>query len=350
MRNYKKYLAAILAATMTIGAPAAAMAASVSPTEYTDPNEATGTITGTGGVEGSRSTDVFKVAVTTIPTDSTMYNFILDPEGLIEASGATKYGSKKFAPSTTMYFENVTDKNANSDDYSNRSDYLTVINKGTMNVDATVTAKVSGLGSIKLAASSAFTNDTDASIFMELVDDGTGHAAVTDDGASLTKEIVASTTPNLWKTVYDAATQTYVYTENPSVTATYNESKFALSGASNPAGDWSNLTEATPTVEVVWKVVEHVTPAAPSIATTTYANTGEAVNVTFDLGKGNLAATAIASVKNGTTELLGGDMIKVEGTTLTVKAKYLTTLTTTTTLAVEFNDTAKTKVNLRFTK
>lgn len=353
MRNYKKYLAAILAATMTIGAPAAVMAAGVTPTEYTDPDNATGTINGTGGLEGSLSTDVFKVAVTTIPDDSTFYDFILDPEKLITRSNGAAY-SESFVTDKTMYFRNVNDK-TDSKDYSDRSDYVTITNKGTMPVDATITAEVDGLGTaIKLAENKTFTDDKDASIYMELVDGAATPktAAITADGASLTTTIAASSTPNLWKTEYNATTHKYEYNVNTAVTATYNDYKFALSGASNPNGDWSAVGAVAPTVEVVWTVVPFVA-RIPSIANRTYTMTaGSPVEVAVDLGSGDKAATNVTitySVSSGDRTLDKSSYTLKDGK-LTFTSAYIDTMlnagVSSRVMKVTFNDPAKTVINV----
>ncbi len=111
MRNYKKYLAATLAAAMVLGNSAIAFAASPStPSSPSDvvltgtPSEGqtlTGTITGNAGMEGNVTTDVFSVVVPAfavdpgdIPVDVAnprddlesgrgVFDFILDPQKLI---------------------------------------------------------------------------------------------------------------------------------------------------------------------------------------------------------------------------------------------------------------------------
>lgn len=376
MLNYKKYLAAALAATMVVGSSTVAFAAT-SPsnfemsgsdvkTEDRDEDHATGTINGAGSVEGYVEKDVFKVEVPTIPENSTLFNFILDPQGLIEATQGAAYNTAAgsnvtFTTGTTMYFKNDIDKAAGGEDYSNKSDYVELKNKGTVDVDASVTAKLTELGSIKMATSDTFTStDEDASIYLALVDDQTTPATkvLTADAAGVTLDggtIAASATPDFYTVEY-SETEGYTYVLDPTVNATFNSFKFALTGASNEYGDWSKLTEAAPKVQVVWSVVAHVDPTAPSIATTSYANTGAAIDVTIDLGAGALAATGIEKITfddAGTEKTLDAanySFGEVGDGVLRFRGSYVGTLTATQTLTIVFNDTAKTEVEITLTK
>ena len=88
---------------------------------------------------------------------------------------------------------------------------------------------------------------------------------------------------------------------------------------------------------------------APSIATTTYTLVADTpLAVTFDLGNGAKAATAIASVKKG-ANAVNSSFYSVEGNTLTFNATYVNALReagSAATIAVTFNDSANTVVNL----
>lgn len=376
MLNYKKYLAAALAATMVVGSSTIAFAATT-PSNFEmsgsdvvvsdkDADSAKGTIDGTGKVEGYVEQEVFKVEVPTIPTGSTLFNFILDPQGLIEATNGAAYNTAAgsnvtFTTGTTMYFKNDIDKAAGNEDYSNKSDYVELKNKGTIDVDASVTATMSDLGDIEMATSNTFAASDDAtSIYLALVDNKTTPTTrvLTADAAGVTLEsgtIAKSATANYYKVEY--ADGKYSYELDPAVNATFNSFKFALTGASNPNGDWSKLTTAAPKVKVVWSVVAHRDPAAPSIATTTYANTGAAIDVMIDLGAGNLAATGIDKITfeepAGTEQTLDASNYsfgEVGDGVLRFRGSYVTTLTATRTLTIVFNDTAKTEVDITLTK
>lgn len=368
MLSYRKYLAAALAATMVVGSSTIAFAATtpsnfemsgsdVLTTDKDDPNTATDTITGTGGVEGYVKEDVFKVQVPVLATDSEIFNFTLDPQGLIERTNADRYTADglTFTDDTTMYFRNQIDKQ-NSKDFSNRSDYFELVNKSTMDVDASVKATVSNLGTgdnvIQLTDDKNFADDTSTSIYLALIDGARtpNEEPIMAEGAVMESgTIAASTTANLYVPTWDGATGKYNYDIDPVVaaSATFNSFKFALTGASNSEGDWTNLTTAAPKVEVVWKVVPHV--EKPTIATTTYPVTaGQDVVINVNL---NGVATGITSItyknSSGADATLAAENFTFDATngTLTMKSAYTDALASRTRdFTIEFNDTAKTKI------
>lgn len=347
MLNYKKYLAAALAATMVVGSSTIAFAAT-SPsnfemsgsdikTEDRDKDHATGTIDGTGKVEGYVEQEVFKVEVPTIPTGSTLFNFILDPQGLIEATQGAAYNTAAgsnvtFTTNTTMYFKNDIDKTGGND-YSNQSDYVELKNKGTVDVDASVTATVTNLDKIEMATSDTFDADDDStSIYLALVDDGTAEEALTADAAGVTLDggtIAKSTTPNYYKVDY--VDGKYTYELDPTITANFNSFKFALTGASNPNGDWSKLTTVQPKVKVVWSVVTHINPVAPTAPTgATFAIPAEVpadgVLIPMSMGAGSAAATTITVTYTnsaGEAATLAEERYEVLPTGLRIRASYL---------------------------
>jgi len=104
------------------------------------------------------------------------------------------------------------------------------------------------------------------------------------------------------------------------------------------------LTYSAPIAEVL-----------PSIATTTYAiDAATAKVITVALGAGTGTATGIESIKIGSTALTPTTDYTISGTTLTLTAAYVNAQIAATdkasrTLAVTFNNTAKTVVNLTIT-
>lgn len=381
MLNYKKYLAAALAATMVVGSSTVAFAAT-SPsnfemsgsdvkTEDRDADKATGTINATGKVEGYVEQEVFKVEVPTIPEKSTLFNFILDPQGLIEATQGAAYNTAAgsnvtFTTNTTMYFKNDINKAAGNEDYSNKSDYVELKNKGTIDVDASVTATVAALDKIEMATSETFDADDDStSIYLALVDDGTGKEVLTADAAGVTLDggtIAKSTTTDYYKVDY--VDGKYTYELDPTVNATFNSFKFALTGASNPNGDWSQLTKAAPTVKVVWSVVAHVNPVAPTApANVTVAVPAEVpdngITIPMSMGAGSAAATTITVTytnSSGQAATLAEERYEVLPTGLRIRASYLRDSYANFagagrefTVTLGFEDTTKTPVTGKFT-
>ncbi len=89
--------------------------------------------------------------------------------------------------------------------------------------------------------------------------------------------------------------------------------------------------------------------AAPSITPTTYTLVADTpLAVTFSLGNGSRAATAIASVKKGSNDV-NSSFYTIAGNTLTFNATYVNALRdagSAATITVKFNDSANTTVNL----
>ena len=89
--------------------------------------------------------------------------------------------------------------------------------------------------------------------------------------------------------------------------------------------------------------------AAPSIATTTYNLVADtAVNISVNLGSGDLAATAVTGLKNGSQDL-PSDAWSYSNGVLTITAARVNSIVNagvTRTYTVIFNDTDGTTVNI----
>lgn len=318
MRNYKKYLAAALAATMALGTSATAFAASglatpsvtATPSDKFTEDEAQGSMGGTGNIAGIIDKNVFHVVVPTIDDTNTYYNFILDPQRLIGATGgASLPAGQTFDKGAdnkgqTLYFRNIPngdDLAGSTFDYSNKSQGFQVTNKSTMDVDVTFTAKLTeATGAITMAENADFEDadgnaTTDASIYLGIIKDGAAAVAVSKDGTSVSAALTGAPA-NAYKEDIDPDTGKFVYKLDPTASVTFTDTVFNLTGACNPDGDWLEVDPAIePKLEVTWKVVEHTTK--PSIPTTTYTRvSGQPLAITVNLGTAPDNATGIESI------------------------------------------------------
>lgn len=374
MRNYKKYLAATMAAAMVLGTSATAFAAAglatpsvaATPSDKFSEDEAKGDLGGTGSVAGIVDKNVFHVVVPAIDDANTYYNFILDPQKLIGATnGASLPSGQTFDKGAdnkgqTLYFRNIPngdDLAGSTFDYSNKSQGFQVTNKSTMDVDVTFTAKLTeATGAIQMAEKADFKDaegnaTTDASVYLGIIKDGAAAVTVGADGTSVPATLGAAP-GNAYKEGYDEDTGKFVYKLDPTATGvTFTNTIFNLTGACNPNGDWLEVDPTiAPKIQVTWKVVEHTTK--PSIPTTTYTRTtGQPLAITVNLGVAPDAATGIESVTfvnpNGVTRpLTAGTDYTFSGTTLTLAAATVDALTASRTYTVTFNDTAKTAVEI----
>ena len=342
----KKLMVAGLVATMVMGSSVVAFA---------EEPANTGNTTGTGVVEGVVNKDVFSFVLPTINGGTSPLTFTLDPQGLIAESmannaGKADYTGKTFETDATLFFAN--DKSAGAaDDYSSKSDKLKITNKGTVKADVTLKASVSDNDGISLSSDKTFADDTTASMYLAVIDtaDNTAGVPITDNGAVVAATLDAVDASN-YEVKYDTADNAYKYELKAGVQDTeFKTYEFQLEGACNANGDWSDLTAATPKVDLVWSIEEHSDAKAPSIATKSYTLTKDtelAVNV--NLGAGDLAATKVVSVKNGSSAL-PSDSWSYNSGVLTFTAARVNTLVNAKvkrTYTIVFDDAAGTTVDI----
>lgn len=352
-RGMKKLVAGILMATLLMGSTLAVNAEEV----------AEGSAPGAGAVEGTVKTDIFEVDVplTVAEGNASDFDFILDPEGLIAKTSNAAYADSVFEAGN-LFFKNGTNEESKTV-YSNTSNAQTITNYSTIKVDVTVTATVADLAGVTVTADNTFADDTSASVYLALKS-GDTVAAIEETEAELTTTLEA----------IDEDAYVYGYTEEDGYTYTRKSDddlatagivapayEFAMTGACNSNGDWSELADATPSVSVVWKVVPYVeAPAAtaPSIATTSYtAVAGEALDVVVDLGTGDLAATGIASItfeRDGSPVTVNTSRYTFADNTITFASDWVDQqrdqITTSRDYTITFNDAASTVVVITVTK
>lgn len=358
MRNYKKYLAAALAATMVVGSSVVAHAAdyvSSSDVTITDSNAADGTIGGNGQMAGSVNEDVFSVVVPGCMTGAEAFNgfdFVLDPEMLISKTDAVKYisdsnaGVTGFDENKTLYF-----LHKRSGTIGDTSDFVKVTNKSSIDVDISLKPAITGITAIKLSDTATFADDS-TSMYMA-VTDGSTPTAIKADGTTEVKKTIAGNI-NAYKTVVNASGDYDFALKEDVDPADFDTYEFALTGACNDKADWSSIAE-NPNVQITWSIKPSPDPVAPSITSKTYTYVpGTDVAITVALGEGSKAATGIESVSfvngNDRTVVLTADTdYTFAGTTLTIKDAKLATVTGTK-FTITFNDTAKTAVEVTISK
>lgn len=262
--NYKKMLAVLLAATMVVGN---------SVVVFAEDKEASAS--GEGETQYVATSDVFDVFLPTAADNTTTFNYLLDPDGLIakttEADGTGGRYSGKFEAGKTVYFKHATAVSGN--DYTDTSDEIKVVNKSTQAVDLTVTAKVTPVDGITMAAKDDFTNEegvasTGTDLYLGLIGKGSettdtqSEKAITADGVKLEATIPAdenayevtwNATANDGKGQYERALTTAAQAAGYAGFKSYS---FKLTGKCNTGTgiDWSGLDENAPKVDLVWSV------------------------------------------------------------------------------------------------
>ena len=278
MFGKKRLLALTLAATMVMGSSATAFADE-------------GSQTGTGDIEGIVNTDVFSVALPTA-TDET-YSFILDPQGLIEATESAAYSGATFE-GDNLYFK------TSDSTYGDTSAVLTAVNKSSFGVDISLKATLTGYDGLTVASSADdATSDTeDPAIYLaikkeagtvahdattpysiDLTYSATSEAIVESEGvaaANVTMALAAPAADTNSKSayVYSYAGDEYSYELNNAWEGEFNGVAFALTGAINTydptsastVDGWADLANITPSVNVVWSIENPNAAAAEEIA------------------------------------------------------------------------------------
>ncbi len=240
-QNIKSYVAAMLAVTMVVGSTMPVSAESLGQ----------GIETGIGEVEGSVKTDIYQVI---LPTNTVgIFDFILDPQGLINKTDGAAYGGKEFEAGATVFFERTDGET--EVDYSNKSDFVTITNKSSIAVDVSLHVSVSpsSVEGIAMTDDKEFTDDTDASLYLAITD-GENEFPIGEEGVT-----IDAAPEEAYEYMYDAESNEYVYKlRNDLGGVEFGKYLFQMTGAANGKGDWTEVVDAKPEVTVAWEIMPSV--------------------------------------------------------------------------------------------
>ncbi len=337
MKKIKKKIMALAMAGVLMCSPLTAFA-----TEVDDESAAQGNITGSGDVEGIVNKDVFKVVLPTVATGDTTFNFILDPQGLIKDTAGAKYTGATFDENAKgLYFANP--QSDSSIKYMASSPALTATNKGTVDVDVTLTATADAATlkddtkgyTIGLAADDTFASDTTTSVYLALVS-GSQTSALSADGATIT-DTLAAAPADAYEVTYDTTDSKYKYGLTAAAQAAdytgFKSIDFNLTGACNTAADWAAAEDAAPSVNVAWTLEKHIDDLTydkikgdnSAITVSTYDTVKSAKLVKFN-GVANSNALSI------------GTNCTVAGNTFTLVSAWASKITAETVITLTFDD------------
>lgn len=197
-------------------------------------------------------TDLYQVVM---PTDTDgIFDFILDPQGLINETDGALHDGKSFEENCTVFFRR-SDGEA-KEDYSCKSDLVTIMNKSTMPVEVSLEVKVkpSSLEGIKMTEDSKFKKDKSASLYLAVID-GKKEVPVGKDGVTIRKMIEAAP-DGAYAYEYNSDTKKYEYGLKKNIEEnTFDKYSFRLTGVANKKGDWAAFTKVVPELLVTWKVL-----------------------------------------------------------------------------------------------
>lgn len=240
-KSYKRFMAAVLTLAMTIGIPVTASAQELGEEDKT----------GVGDVEGTVKQDIYQVVLPTVTDD--VFDFIIDPQGLINKTNGAAYDGKKFEENSTLFFKRSDGKV--TEDYTSSSDAITITNMGSVAVKVSLNISIApeSLGGIVLTGDKEFTDDKNASLYMALVD-GEKETPLGTEGISM--EVTVNAAPeDAYEYRYDSERELYTYQMKEDVSGIeFPSYSFQLTGAANGKGDWSKLTKEVPNINVSWSI------------------------------------------------------------------------------------------------
>ncbi len=240
--NSRRFTLIILALAVAAGFPASVAAEELG----------SGSETGVGEVEGSINTDVYEVVLPAV-TDE-IFDFIIDPYGLLNHTNGAAYEGKSFQENSTLFFQR-SDSTAEAD-YSNMSDPVTITNMSSkaINVSVDISVEESSLDGIVLTEDKEFKDDAGASIYMALVD-GVNEMPIGADGISVEAAIGAAP-EGAYEYEYNSESGEYTYGLTGDTSGIeFGTYSFQLTGAANRNGDWSGAMDAKPQIKVVWRIM-----------------------------------------------------------------------------------------------
>lgn len=240
-RKMKKVIAFALASAMVIGSSGAISA--------NEPEQ--DAASGVGQMEGIIKPDIYQVI---LPTDvNKVFDFVMDPQKLIEETNAAAYGGKTYEKGATVFFHRSDGQT--EDEYSSASDHITIVNRSTMPVDVLVNVDISpeSLGGITMTDDKEFADDSDTSLYMALTDGE--HTVPVEAEGSYIQATIPAAPEDAFEYIYDQESGEYSYGLKDDLSGVqFPEYSFQLTGAVNEKGDWSTVEDAELLVNVTWEV------------------------------------------------------------------------------------------------
>ena len=193
--------------------------------------------------------DVVSLELPTIDEGETsVFDFILDPQKLLYTTGAARLGGGSVEEDATLLFQNKEGQY----DFSKYSDQLTVTNRSTVPVRLTISAWITDLGEVQVVRSDDFTGSEDCSIYMAVVDSQGNVQPLSADGeVSISLEMrAAPENAYVYRLSEDLKTYQLVVALEE---IDFDNYSFGLVGACNPNADWRDVS-VHPMVTVTWRV------------------------------------------------------------------------------------------------
>lgn len=356
----KKVLAMSMATIMAFASTGMVFAEDV-----TDASKATGSVDGTGTIEGYADTDVFTV---TLPTTNAI-NFKIDPQELLKATNSTDtIDTVAFGSASDGYGKKVLFQGNPTTAYTSTSADIAVVNKSTFDVDVNINAKVTGLTkeddsngySIALTDSDDnFGSDTAMTLALTPTtytltdttasDEQAGNATYLTDaeeGVTLTTTVAKSDKVKDAYT-FDKSSGSYKYQLQSDVSSIpFKAVKFNLAGTVNTTANWKNFSEDSSKalkVALTYSVTKHVEVTTPVFTAGTTKGT-----INYTSGSGDTALSSIVSIKM-TNKGTAYDGFKAYGSSWPAATKTDSVITFSSKFLAYFASNATTEATITYT-
>ena len=195
--------------------------------------------------------EIISVTFPSFGEDDDLYDFILDPFGMINQTEAARYGGGNFQKDATLFFKNQPDPEAEPV-YSNTSDFRSIVNKSNVPVEVTVILNFSNEGRIRVSDDPDFKDLDAAAVAFGIVDENGESVSMNLDGEARFVRRLEAAPEDTYVYIYDEEEGRYRLKTNFE-DMEFDEFSFGIWGAANPNGDWENITEI-PGLEIMWSV------------------------------------------------------------------------------------------------
>lgn len=182
------------------------------------------------------------------------FSFFIDPLHIFYNTFGNSGGDITVEEDTCLLFYN---RDESEYTLSSQSDSLTIINKSTVPVEVTITAKLEDVNGISVMQEEIFEDRDVCDLYLALVDNEGNEQPLSEDG-EVTVSVKLDKAPlDAYAYVLDENTGEYRYVCQSGKVA-FDTYSFGLKGACNEKGDWTGIN-GTPHVTISWNV-EPVNP------------------------------------------------------------------------------------------
>ena len=334
MKKFQRTIAAIAAVATAISAMSiASFAEDAFPNEGESSVAAAAAVEGEGTFEGTVESIKYNMILPTVPAENTaLYNFILDPQDLIRQTKAASLGVDAAAYEDSLleagkylYFKHVDEDNGGAVSYKGESETLTAYNLSTETVKLTVEGTVEDITGLKFMGADALSAQPTVPEIKLAIAEGSGTVGTKGNFVVAENETVAKATHEVelapvadtnFAISYADSKYSYDYSDTFKgliADGGYKElttgdtkvasASFKLIGsiANDEDGEiWGDYKPTeNPSVKIIWSMADPAANAAPAVTLSnneiTY--TEGALVIPYSLGKGDLAATKVESIK-----------------------------------------------------